>query len=73
MGYVVFEDLLRKKFIISLIDVPVKIHKDDCRFYVSREPETTTVRWYGPFETVGEAEELARSLGKPWKRAECCP
>jgi len=37
MGYMVFEDLQSKKFITGPRDLPVKIHRDSCRFYVDRD------------------------------------
>jgi hypothetical protein len=70
---VVFEDLQSKKSITGPDDLPVKIHKDSCRFYVNRDVNATTVRWHGPFSTFDKAEACARRLGKPWKRAQCCP
>ena len=73
MEYVVFEDLQSKKSITGPDDLPVKIHKDSCRFYVNRDVNATTVRWHGPFSTFDKAEACARRLGKPWKRAQCCP
>jgi len=73
MGYMVFEDLQSKKFITGPRDLPVKIHRDSCRFYVDRDINATTVRWYGPFDTLDNAEAYARRLGKPWKRAQCRP
>jgi hypothetical protein len=73
MEYVVFEDLLNKKFITVPNDLPVKIHRGSCRFYVNRDINATTVRWHGPFNTIDKAEACARQLGKPWKRAQCCP
>lgn len=73
MKYVVFEDLQSKKFITSPSDLPVKIHRDSCRFYVNRDVNATTVTWHGPFNTIEKAEACAQQLGKPWKRARCCP
>ena len=73
MEYVVFEDLKNKKQITNPDDPPVKIHKISCRFYIDRKRNATSVRWYGPFGTIEEAERCSQQLGKPWKRAECCP
>ena len=72
MGYVVFEDLVCKTYIAKPGDTPVKIHKDNCRHYVNRKINAPTVRWHGPFDTLEEAEKYAKSLGKPWKKANCC-
>ena len=72
MGYVVFEDLKSKEYITTPDDLPVKIHKDSCRYYVNRYTGATTVRWYGPFKALDEAEACARKIGKRWRQARCC-
>ena len=72
MQYVVFEDLQSKKKIAKVSDTPVKIHKATCRFYINRKVDAPTVRWYGPFNAIGEAEACAKQTGKPWKKAEDC-
>jgi len=72
MEYVVFEDLQSNKSITNPGDLPVKIHKNSCRFYVNRDVNATTVKWHGPFETIDKAERYAQRLGKPWKKAQCC-
>jgi hypothetical protein len=73
MEYVVFEDLQSKKYITIPSDTPIKIHEITCRFYINRKVNATTVRWYGPFGTIKKAESFTKQLGKPWKRAQCCP
>jgi hypothetical protein len=73
MGYVVFEDLQSEKYLTILSDTPVKIHAVSCRFYINRGVNPTTVRWFGPFDTIEKAEIFAKQLGKSWKRAQCCP
>ena len=73
MEYVVFEDLQSKKYITNPNDLPVKIHKKSCRFYVNRDVNATTVRWHGPFDTFDKAQKRAQQIGKPSKRAQCCP
>jgi hypothetical protein len=71
MEYVVFEDLQSKNYIINPEDTPVKIHKVTCPRYVNRKVEAPTVRWSKPFDTLEKAENFAKKLGKPWKRARC--
>jgi len=73
MEYVVFEDLQSRKHITDPNDLPVKIHKANCHFYINRKRNAPTVRWHGLFDTVEKAETYAQQLGKPWKRAQCCP
>ena len=73
MEYVVFEDLQSKNYITNHDDTPVKIHKVTCPFYVNRDVNASTVSWSQPFETLEKAENFSKNLGKPWKRARCCP
>ena len=72
MEYVVFEDLQSKKTITNRSDLPVKFHKNSCRFYAKRDVNATTVKWHGPFENFDKAEKCAQRLGKPWKKVQCC-
>jgi hypothetical protein len=72
MKYAVFEDLESKKKITIVSDTPVKIHKATCHFYVNRKVDAPTVKWHGPFDTIGEAEAYAKQTGKPWKKAKDC-
>jgi hypothetical protein len=73
MSFVVFEDLETKNYIAGPGDASVKIHRDSCRFYTGRKIPAPTVRWHGPSDSIDEAEQFARSTGKGWARARCCP